>query len=129
MLSQDRNGHKRFMVVRDPLVRLLSGYRDKLELLKELSFKNAAREMMQNHRPIKWNIHFYRAVSSEEAVNFAGSMTTGNRLPAAPNPENPYLYPPYPTFREFVAEVLAGWGNPHIVPAAQYCGPCDPLHK
>lgn len=115
---------KRFVVVRDPLRRLLSAYRDKIEQLRETVFKKPAGVMMLHHRPIRWNMKFYRDKSTEQAINYAESMTE-NKVTTKPDASNPYLYPPYPTFKEFVSEIIAGWGNPHIVPATQYCGPCS----
>ena len=72
-----------------------------------------------------WTIHFDREKSAQQAVDYAAGMTekyTQNFTPLAE--DNPYLKPPYPTFKEFVAEVVAGWRNNHVVPASQYCGPC-----
>ena len=85
--------------------------------------------MMYHHRPIKWNINFHRDQSSQQAIDYAEAMTENRELEELLDENNPYLYPPYPTFKEFVSEVIAGWGNPHIVPATQYCGPCSPTKK
>ena len=100
-----------------------------MEQLREISFKTPAREMLFHHRPIKWNINFHRDKSSQQAIDYAAAMTENKEPKEKPALDNPYLYPPYPTFKEFVAEVLAGWGNPHIVPASQYCGPCGSTKK
>ena len=99
-----------------------------MEQLRETFFKNPARDMMLHHRPINWNINFHRDKSSQEAIDYAEAMTE-NKVLDIPADDNPYLYPPYPTFKEFVSEVIAGWGNPHIVPASQYCGPCGSTKK
>ena len=78
--------------------------------------------MMINYRPIRWIVDFDKRSHAVRAISYAESMTEGlkQRRPE----ESPYLYPPYPTFKETVFAVIAGWKNNHIIPASQRCGPC-----
>ena len=78
---------------------------------------------MMQYRPIKWITKFDKRKAAYMAVNYAASMTEGKNQ-NKPDKDNPYLYPPYPTFKEIVAATIAGWKNNHIIPASQRCGPC-----
>ena len=76
-----------------------------------------------HYRPIRWITNFDKRDRAFKAINYGQSMTEG-RNQRKPEPDNPYLYPPYPTFKEIVYAVIAGRRDNHVIPASQRCGPC-----
>ena len=117
------------MITRNPLDRLLSAYRDKIEVGvgrdgARMYIDMMVYDMMASNRYVPpQNVHkkkeYLKSARYKLDMYLKGYKQERD-------PENPYEEPIVPTFTEFVHAVLTGTNNEHWRSSAETCGVCNP---
>ncbi|KAK7065189.1 hypothetical protein SK128_002678 [Halocaridina rubra] len=116
-----------FVIVRHPLERFLSAYRDKFEgASKDYYYLRYGENMVRYYRNFPTNITTKQLAKYREEVK---AKVIANQ-PLVGMPGNPYAEPPGPTFPEFVKYILyRRFADDHWRTYNEHCSPCAMKYK
>jgi len=125
--SHNEADYTKFIVVRDPFTRALSGFLDKIDRFREKGYVDSMYDhMIIKNRPLPQHLQDKQTKLIETAKkksNQAVKQKTDKGIEL--DPHNPYEHPLKATFPEFINGLVTGWSDPHFLSANNYCAPCQ----